>query len=66
MSKVRVVMSCSIVAVWVIGYLMAYFVDRSLAELAKSATPLATAALTALLGTEAINIVKGSREKSPS
>lgn len=62
MSRLRVVIAVSLIGVWVIGYLMAYFVDRSLADIAKGATPLASIAASFLLGTEALKIVKGNRE----
>lgn len=59
MRQLRVIVSVLILGVWVIGYLLAYFVDPMIGDLAKSSTPLAGVALSFLLGTEALKVIRG-------
>jgi hypothetical protein len=62
-SLLRLVVGVAVTIVWVLGYCMAYFVDKSYADLASSATPVMVPVITVLLGTEALKII---REGKPS
>jgi hypothetical protein len=61
----RIALAYVIVGVWILGYLLAYFVDPAYGELAKGAMPIVAIAASALLGTEALKIVKGGKSDEP-
>jgi hypothetical protein len=61
MTTGRLVLAYVIVGVWLIGLGLGYFVDPAAGELAKSMMPVAGIAAGALLGTEALQIVKGGK-----
>jgi hypothetical protein len=62
-SKLQLVLGSVVATVWVVGYLMAFFVDRSLTTLASSVTPLMLIIVGALFAQSAIQIVKGGGDK---
>lgn len=66
MSTLRLVVGVAVTIVWVVGYFMAYFVDRSYADLASSATPVMIPVIGALLGTEAIKLIKEGKPRDPT
>jgi hypothetical protein len=57
--NVPLLLAIPIVVLWIVLYAAAAFVDPSLAELAKSMTPVMTPAAGLLFGAEAVRIFKG-------
>lgn len=63
MTKLRIAIGSVVTGVWVLGYLMAFFVDRTLEGLAQSATPLMLLVVGFLFGAEAAAIFRGGDKK---
>lgn len=59
LSVMRSVVAGAVCLVWCVGYLMAYFVDRQLVDIAQGATPVMMVVAGFLFGQGAAEIFKG-------
>lgn len=57
--NVPLALAVTVTVLWIVLYVAAAFIDPSLAELAKSMTPVMTPAAGLLFGAEAVRIFKG-------
>lgn len=62
MSRLRLAVGAVVTGMWVIGYLAAFFVDRTLEPLAASITPVMLPVVGFLFGIEAIKALKGGSD----
>lgn len=59
MSVFRILIGGAVTVVWVAGYLMAYFVDPSLSDLASSSTKVMLPVVAFVFALEGVSIIKG-------
>lgn len=59
MSRLRAVVGAVVTALWVTGYLGAFFVDRTLEPLAQSITPVMLVVVGFLFASEGLDLLRG-------
>lgn len=59
MSVFRILIGGAVTIVWLVGYLMAYFVDPSLSDLASSSTKVMVPVVAFVFALEGVSIIKG-------
>jgi hypothetical protein len=58
-SVFRILVGGAVTVVWVVGYVMAYFVDPSLSDLASSSTKVMLPVVSFLFALEGLSIIRG-------